>query len=238
MNHENELKFQPLLETRIFVYDILRRTFLEEPTQEFLKIIMQKEFIEEFPFTQESEDIHKGIEQVAEFLQKHDLRSENGYNDLHWDYTRMFIGPEKLPAPLWESTYLNKERLLFQEQTLEVRQSYLKYEFLPKHFKQEADDHLGLELDFMYQLSLLALKYLQQQDLKTLKEVLKDQKIFLQDHLVKWVPELTQKIIASANLAFYPGMAKVLDGYLKLDLEALDELLDILQCGSNLLEVN
>lgn len=221
------LNAQPLLETRVFVYDVLRRTFLEEPTKEFLKLIMEKEFIEEFPFAEENKEIHEGIEQIATFLQEHDLKSENDYNTLHWDYTRMFIGPDKLPAPLWESSYLNKERLLFQEQTLQVRSAYLKYQFLPKHFKQEADDHLGLELDFMYQLSELSLKYLQQQDFAELKKVMEDQKAFLQEHLLKWVPELTAKIQDSAKLAFYQGMAKILNGYLTLDIEALEELLNL-----------
>ncbi|HVJ50117.1 molecular chaperone TorD family protein [Desulfitobacterium sp.] len=227
MKQENGLNAQPLLEARVFVYDVLRRTFLEEPTKEFLNLIMDKEFTVTFPFTEENAEIREGIAQIAVFLQEHDLKSENEYNDLHWDYTRMFIGPDKLPAPLWESAYLNKERLLFQEQTLKVRHAYLNYQFLPKHFKQEADDHLGLELDFMYQLSELSLRYLQQEDFTELKVVLEDQKAFLQEHLLKWVPDLTQKILASANLAFYPGMAKILNGYLALDLEALEELLDI-----------
>ena len=229
MNQENGLKAQPLLETRAFIYDVLRRTFLEEPTKAFLNLIMEKEFTAGFPFAEENEEIREGIAQIAAFLQEHDLKSEDEYNDLHWDYTRMFIGPDKLPAPLWESAYLNKERLLFQEQTLKVRHAYLKYQFLPKHFRQEADDHLGLELDFMYQLSELSLKYLQQQDFTGLSEVLEDQKAFLQDHLLKWVPELTQKILASANLAFYQGMAKILNGYLALDLEALEELQDLMK---------
>jgi TorA maturation chaperone TorD len=227
MKQENGLMAQPLLETRVFVYDVLRRTFLEEPTQEMLAVIMDNKFTETFPFTEENEEIREGIGQIASFLQKHDLRSEDEYNNLHWDYTRMFIGPDKLPAPLWESSYLNKDRLLFQEQTLEVRQAYLKYQFLPKHFKQEADDHLGLELDFMYQLSELSLNYLQQQNFAKFREVLEDQKMFLRGHLLKWVPELIQKISASANLDFYPGMAKILNGYLTIDLEALEELLDI-----------
>ncbi|AHF08164.1 TorD/DmsD family molecular chaperone [Desulfitobacterium metallireducens] len=227
MNQENGSKAQPLLEMRVLVYDILRRTFLEEPTKEFLNLIMDKEFTEEFPFAEENEEIHEGIAQIAVFLQEHDLKSEKEYNDLLWDYTRLFIGPDKLPAPLWESAYLNKERLLFQEQTLKVRHAYLEYQFLPKYFRQEADDHLGLELDFMYQLSELSLNYLQHQDFMGLRKVLTDQKTFLQEHLLKWVPELTAKILDSSNLSFYPGMAKILNGYLTLDLEALVELLDM-----------
>jgi TorA maturation chaperone TorD len=79
----------------------------------------------------------------------------------------------------------------------------------------------------MYQLSELSLECLKQQDLVRLKEVLEDQKSFLQDHLLKWIPELTTKISENAELSFYPGMAKILNGYLHLDLEALEELLDM-----------
>lgn len=228
MNKEKQSEtIQYLLETRIFVYDLLRRTFLEEPTKEFVGIITEKGFIESFPFIEEHEAIREGVNQVATFFQEHDLKSEEEYDSLHWDYTRMFIGPDKLSAPLWESAYLHKDRLLFQEQTLMVRQAYLKYQFLPKHFQQEADDHLGLELDFMYLLSAEALKCLEAQDFTGLREVLEDQKAFLQEHLLKWVPDLTEKILASAKLDFYPGMAKILKGYLVLDLEALEELSDI-----------
>jgi TorA maturation chaperone TorD len=103
----------------------------------------------------------------------------------------------------------------------------LKYQFLPKYFRQEADDHLGLELDFMYQLSNQALECLKTQEYTRFREVLGDQKDFLQEHLLKWVSDLTEKILASAKLDFYPGMAKILKGYLVVDLEALEELLDI-----------
>ncbi len=227
MNKESLESIQLLLETRIFAYDLLRRTFLEEPSKEFLGIITEKGFIESFPFIEEDEEIREGVNKVATFFQEHDLTSEEEYDSLHWDYTRMFIGPDKLPAPLWESAYLNKDRLLFQEQTLMVRQAYLKYQFLPKYFRQEADDHLGLELDFMYQLSNQALERLRSQEYTKFREVLGDQREFLQEHLLKWVSDLTDKIFASAKLDLYPGMAKILKGYLVLDFEALEELSDI-----------
>ncbi|MCB8816455.1 molecular chaperone TorD family protein [Desulfosporosinus shakirovi] len=74
------------------------------------------------------------------------------------EYTRLFIGPTKLPVPPWESVYVSKERLLFQESSLKVRQRqcYLNYNFLPAKYRSEADDHIALELDFMYNLSSLA----------------------------------------------------------------------------------
>lgn len=220
-------QIEPLLETRAFIYDFLRRAFLQEPNPEFLAFLKDSHLFESFPFQEDNEDIAQGVDQLLVFMQENDLTSSEVLDFLHWDYTRMFIGPDRLPAPLWESAYLNKERLLFQEQTLQVRQAYLKYHFLPKHFMQEADDHLGLELDFMYQLTVRAKAAMAEEKLDELKEIFSDQKDFLENHLLKWVPELTLKISESAKFSFYPGIAKILKGYLTLDLEALEELLDI-----------
>lgn len=227
-DYENMVKgISPLLETRIFAYDLLRRTFLEEPTKEFLLLFAEEGLIEGFPFTEEDEKIREGVQQVIGFLKEYDSYREKKYDDLHWEYTRMFVGPYELSAPPWESAYLSKERLLFQEQTLKVRQAYLKYGFAPKNFKKEADDHLGLELDFMYQLSSQSLEALETQDGKRLFEILKDQESFLQEHLLKWVPGFSKDVIENSKYGFYRGMVKILNGYLELDLRALKELLDI-----------
>lgn len=231
MNKNNSIvQIEPLLETRIFLYDFLRRAFLQEPTSEFLAYLKESHLFESFPFKEDNEEIAQGVDKVLVFMKENDLTSPDVLDSLHWEYTRMFIGPDRLPAPLWESAYLNKDRLLFQEQTLQVRQAYLKYHFLPKHFMQEADDHLGLELDFMYQLTVRAREAMGEEELDKLKEIFTDQKDFLESHLLRWVPELTLKISESANYGFYPGIAKILKGYLTLDLEALEELLDITRC--------
>ncbi|AGA70705.1 putative component of anaerobic dehydrogenase [Desulfitobacterium dichloroeliminans LMG P-21439] len=231
MIKENSItQIEPLLDTRIFLYDFLRRAFLQEPNPEFLSFLKEGGHFESFPFQEDHEEIAQGVNQLLAFMQEKDLTSSEVLDSLHGDYTRMFIGPDRLPAPLWESAYLHKERLLFQEQTLQVRRDYLKYHLLPKHFMQEADDHLGLELDFMYQLTVRSKGVMAEEKLDELEEIFSDQKDFLENHLLKWVPELTLRINESAKFSFYPGIAKILKGYLALDLEALGELLDITRC--------
>lgn len=230
MNNYNIAQIEPLLETRAFIYDVLRRAFLQEPTLEFLTFFKDGSLLENFPFQEEQQDIREGAAEILALIHEKDLTKAEVFNSLHWDYTRMFIGPERLPAPLWESAYLSKERLLFQEQTLQVRQAYLKYHFLPANFMKEADDHLGLELDFMYQLTMRARKAADEGDMERLQQIFADQKDFLENHLLQWVPELVLKIRESAHSAFYPGIAKILKGSLTLDLEALQELMDNTQC--------
>lgn len=214
----------PFLKTRIFAYDLLRRTFLEEPSPAYLEMVSQPGLIEDFPFSGESEKIFEGNRLVAAYLKKDDAAGQDAYDRLHWDYTRMFVGPYKLPAPPWESAYLNEQRLLFQKETLQVRYAYLKYGFRPRHFRQEADDHLGLELDFMFQLAKMALEKLKAGDLFGLSELVNDSRAFLEAHLLKWVPDLTRDVVENADTDFYKGMAKILHGYLELDLKALSEL--------------
>lgn len=226
--HARDLaEIKPLLEARIFAYDLLRRTFLEEPSHDFLKFLSRENLISSFPFSEEEGEIKEGIRQAQSDLGQYDLSSEIVFNKLHWDFTRMFIGPYDLQAPAWESTYLNKERLLFQEETLEVRLAYLKYAFLPKHFQHEADDHLGLELDFMYQLSVMVLEKCEKNEQAELLDILEDQQRFLKEHLLRWVPNFQQNVCQYSNTDFYRGMSRILLGFLRIDLDALVELLEL-----------
>lgn len=236
LNHKTPSRdratIKPLLEARIFAYDVLRRSFLEEPSHEYLKLLFKENLIGSFPFSEEDGEIQAGIRQVQSDLGQYDLESETNYNRLHWDFTRLFIGPYELQAPAWESAYLNKERLLFQEETLKVRLAYLKYAFLPKHFQHEADDHLGLELDFMYQLSVKTLKQCEKNSPDELQVIVEDQERFLEEHLLRWVPNFQQNVCQHSDTEFYRGMSRILHGFLRVDRAALTELLERKNSGS------
>ncbi|MCB8818239.1 TorD/DmsD family molecular chaperone [Desulfosporosinus shakirovi] len=213
-----------LIEVRIHAYDLLRRNFWQEPSPEFLQSLIQTEQMTSFPFSDESSLIAEGAKDVTSYLNELKPLRDETFDQLHWDYTRLFIGPNKLAAPPWESAYLNEDRLLFQEETLQVRRAYLKYNFLPKDYGHEADDHLGLELDFMYQLGLLSLDALNSENCEDVTAIHRDQREFLKGHLLKWINQFSQTVIQSANTDFYKGMAKILSGFLSLDLKALEEL--------------
>lgn len=216
----------PLLEIRIFAYDLLRRTFLIEPSTNYLETIHS--VIENFPFANENSSIRAGVDQVLVYLAKNNVLESKVQDRLHCDFTRMFIGPHSLDAPPWESAYLSKERLLFQEETLQARRKYLKYGFVPSNYGHEADDHLGLELDFMYQLSNRTLERVKEADTESSSypDILIDQKVFLEEHLLRWVPDFAEDMAKSAQTEFYVGMAKILQGFLEIDIKALAELLD------------
>ncbi|XWX61696.1 molecular chaperone TorD family protein [Desulfitobacterium sp. AusDCA] len=221
MHMQNEgvlCNLKPLIELRMFAYGVLNRIFLEEPTRSFLQSLKADHFLEFFPFQDEHPLIKQGIAVADQSLTDLDLER---YEKIRWDYTRLFIGPHKIPTPPWESVYLNKERLIFQEETLNVRRAYLKYCLAPKNIGQEADDHLGYELDFMYQLCQLSLK-----NNEFIGSVLNDQKDFLENHILKWVPLICKDIFAHAKTDFYKGMAICLEGFIEIDKKAVNELMD------------
>jgi len=216
----------PLLEARVFAYDLLRRIFLQEPAQDFLVKLSQNELVLAFPFQEENEDIVQGVQKLAAYLKACSAEglAQAEYEKLHWEYTRLFIGPHEVAAPPWESVYLNKDKLLFQQETRLVRLAYLKYAFLPLLYQQEADDHIGLECDFMYQLANLAYEKAEANDSTALQEVIQDQAEFLTEHLLLWVPAFAEKVTAHADTVFYQGAVQVLSGFLVVDALILQEL--------------
>lgn len=220
-NHTEMAEVQNLLELRVFAYDILRRTFLEEPSVELIEQF-QNGVVDHFPFKEEQSLLKEGTMLVHQYFDTFNIDSD--FEALHWDYTRMFIGPYELPAPLWESSYVNKDGLLFQEETLRVRRLFLENSFEPLQLGREADDHLGLELDYMYHLSHIAKDLAREGNVQQLNKILADQRYFLNEHLLNWTPMFRKNVVKHADTDFYKGMTNILVGFLTVDKTCLEEI--------------
>jgi TorA maturation chaperone TorD len=215
---------QLLSEARIFSYDLLRQTFLQEPDQSYLITLQDEDILSGFPFAEENHLIQEGISLATHFLEQNASSLDELLGRLRWDYTRLFIGPEKLPAPPWESVYLSRDRLLFQKQTMEVRRLYRKFGYIPINYPHEADDHLGLELDFLFKLASRTREDIDQRKFDSALDLLQEQFSFLEEHLLKWVPAFVEDVHEAAETSFYQGLVKILHGYLEQDRIVIDEL--------------
>lgn len=211
-----------VLRAREVAYSLLARLFGEEPDPAFLRELHQRRVFDTFLFADANEAVQKGAERVAAFLAELETLGESGFEALRSEYTRLFIGPARLPAPPWESAYLTEERLLFQESTLEVRRAYRKYGLLPRNFPHEADDHISFELEFMARLCRLA----QDEDQAVRDRVLADQAAFLREHLQRWVPAFAGDLEAHASTGFFQGAAGLLKGFLEADGAFMNRLMD------------
>ncbi len=211
-----------ILVNRTYLYRLMQNFFGNEPTIESLGILFSEHTMTSLTLL----SLEDGIDQLKSFADQLNSDTDTALDKVRSEYTRLFIGPTKLPAPPWESVYITKERLLFQESTLEVRKCYLKYSYRPTNFRSEPDDHLALELDFMANLSHLAENFFQDDKTSESVDILKDQKAFLEQHLLVWVPQFVSELEAATCHPLYLGMASILRNFLQADLVAIDEILD------------
>ena len=210
---------------RLFSYSFLKRVFIEEPTKEFVELLINENLLEIFLAEEDNKQIKKGIETVYLYLKNPDVLSDENMNDLGADYVNLFVGPGKLPAPPYESVYLNDKRLVFQEETMQVRAEYLKENLVSEHLQQEPDDHIALELNFLGHLCHKTMTDLKAGRLSSAKENLEKQKKFMTDHLLVWAPEFADSVQKSARTDFYRGTGHILSGLLAYDMEMVDELI-------------
>jgi len=215
-----------LLANRSYLYTLLQRIFGDEPNQELLEIVTNQHTQESLRLLEDEE--RKTFNTTLDLLKdlKQDLITdfERTLDMLKSEYTVLLIGPNKLPAPPWESVYITKERTLFQESTLKVRRVYLKYNFLPAKYPQEADDHIALELDFMANLAGLTLTGFEEERIAEVRKLLYDQKVFLEEHLLVWIGDFSEQIQQGKTQYFYPQMAKLVEQMLRIDMTLVKEI--------------
>jgi len=229
MNTQND-GIAIVLANRHYVYELLQHIFGHEPGKELLEIITNKHTQEalELLLDEGNNDLNAYLAFLEELQQAISVDVEATLDKLKNEYTCLMIGPNKLPAPPWESVYLSKERTIFQESTLKVRQAYLKYQFLPANYPHEADDHIALELDFMAHLAKLSLERFEEENIEEAKRLLSDQKAFLEKHLLVWIGDYAKEIQLSKTHYFYPQTAELTEQVLKIDAAVLDELISLL----------
>ncbi len=204
-----------LLDVRTVVYGIFHRLLGEEPSEESLGILDLPETGEALLFALD------GREGAREALDR--LRDHAPLEELANDYTRLFIGPNALPAAPWESVYVNDERMIFQESTLDVRQTYLNEGLLPAEYPHVADDHIAIELDFMMKLNQrLSADGI---DSRAALRNLKSQRSFLDKHLGKWVTAYAECMAKEGRSPFYADVTHLTSEFVACDSDILKELM-------------
>lgn len=214
---------------RHYLYQLLQHIFGNEPTPELLDIVTNQHTQEalELMLDEDNNNLNVTLTLLHDLRMKLTTDTDSTLDKLTSEYTYLMIGPNKLPAPPWESVYVTKERALFQESTLKVRRTYLEYKFLPANYPHEADDHLAIELDFMAHLAKLTLERFDEQNFDEVKKLLADQKAFLREHLLVWIGNFANDIQNSKTHHFYPQMAALTEQFLEMDNLVLDELMPL-----------
>lgn len=199
----------------MLLLSFLSKAFRLYPDKEWLQSLAVGNVFSETPL----KDAHPSVELALFTLQGWSDRNENGisneqFTQLKEDYVRMFIGLDEILAPPWESVYFNRDRMVFQEQTIQVRKWYRRFGLETQKLHKEPDDHIGLEMSFLSYLSGAALQALEENQQNRFEQLLDNQEQFLTEHLLNWGPHWCSLVKKNARTDFYQGLAVLTDGTL------------------------
>lgn len=211
-----------LLITQSFLYSYHSRAFAAKPDESFLDVV-QNSYAEE-SWAMLDGDGGKGMRH--QHLLAASLKESCSLSGLQSEYTKLFVGPAQLPAPPWESVFVSKEALLFQENTLAVRESYRSAGFQSTGYPHEPDDHVATELSFMAALSKRAMESFEQGDVDRYRSTLLAQSQFLEEHLLVWIRKFSDRLNEVDGISsFYPSFASLAALVCERDAEVTQELL-------------
>lgn len=229
MTQEKREAVELLLANRLYLYSLLHKTFGRDPDGELIALLCTDTTASAFALL--SAEKGDPLDRIGPFLKSVGAKAaDTGFlAELRDEYTRLFVGPDKLVAPPWESVYRGEDAMLFQEVTLEVRETYRGFGLLPEGYPHVADDSLALELAFMSKLAERAMEDLQSGDEEGLDRLLESSGDFLKRHLLLWVPKFLERMQKASTQLLYPQLCVVLDAFLRRDAESLTELRAALQ---------
>ncbi len=221
MDEETKQALISITEQRSATYGLLSRLYRVEVDEEFLKEMKGMRF----PAATGNSQVDEGYRLIATFLSN---TWGNTITDLAIDYVRTFIGhgvDAFSAAYPYESVYTSEKRLMMQDARDEVLAIYRSQGLDKQETWKEAEDHLALELEFMQILANRTVDALKAGDEDAAIDLLTTQKNFLEDHLMAWVPMMTSDMRRFAKTDLYRGLASLTDGFMTVDFEFLQDLL-------------
>lgn len=192
------------IKEELLILNLLRQIFLKEPEIGFLE-----EFAKIEP-PMEEKGTADGLKVMVDSVSKNEHRLGQWAEELSIEYARLFLGPINPPAIPFASFYLSPTGSLMTQETLEVRKRYLAVGLAPKDIYQIPDDHISLELEYIYYLSREALHLMEAGCYGGAQKFLNMRQEFLKEHMTLWIPVFTEKIIESAQEDFFKGAALLL----------------------------
>ncbi len=136
------------------------------------------------------------------------------------EYSKLFLGPDKLLAPPYGSYYLN-DKTTMGASTTEVIKIYEKLDLELSDSFQDLPDHISLELYFLAYLVEQQLVLQQEKGSAAGRNVLKWQNYFLENYLYPWQDEFTDKIKSNYDSDFYSPLADIYSCFIDREIEYL-----------------
>ena len=222
MEESDRLALQEILNNSAAMYAFIARLYRQEVDKDLLSSLHRLDFAA----AADEPEIAAGYRMMEGFLRQ---GNDDQEVELAVDYARIFLGcgPKQGEGAFpYESVYTSPRGLIMQEARDQVVAVYRSEGMVRDSSFSEPEDHIAFELVFMEYLCRSMLKALHQEDEEQVLSCLHKQKEFLDQHLMNWVPGFCQDVERIAATDFYRGLAKVTVGYLRMEQELLNELLN------------
>ncbi|MCX8118463.1 MAG: molecular chaperone TorD family protein [Desulfobacterota bacterium] len=135
---------------------------------------------------------------------------ETSEEELRVEYARLFVGPYELKAPPYGSVYLDGERRLMGDSTLEVLRQYEEAGLVLEEGLKEPPDHIAIELEFMYYLLYKEAEAREDSEREKANAFRETRERFFKKLLNPWVPIFCEKIKESTDHPFYVALSNCL----------------------------
>lgn len=224
MNAEMKEVVLTLMSARAYVFSLLHKMLGAEPTKALMDAVSSEESLQAVAlFASEENDAAAKLADVLAACRDMDDEKLALVKD---EYTRLFIGPEKLIAAPWESVYTTKERALFQESTLAVRGWYQNYGYELAQAPHYPDDHISPMLQFLALTTERAAACVRDDVLCGYRNMLEGQKLFEQNHILNWVYQYADDMDKSRTTLLYPQLVRAMADFMAYDQQVVKELLE------------
>jgi len=127
--------------------------------------------------------------------------------DLLVAYAKLFVGPNELLAPPYGSVYLDGEKTVMGDSTMEVIKMYEEQGLSMDGEFGNLPDHITVELEFMYYLIFKEVEALEKSQWDAALDFIKKQELFLENFLQRWVNPFCDKIKQGTDNEFYTSLA-------------------------------
>ncbi len=177
-------------------FKLMGALLYNEPSEQAINTLRDEELFAEILYAGENGLVKEGQKLLANWLKS--APANELTDNARTDYMRLLVGAGKVLAPPWGSVYLDEDKLLFNVDTLKVRNFYQKYGVELKKKYSEPDDHIGLELEFLANLSE--------------KGEVEAMKSFINDFMFPWIFNWNDDVQAHAQTDYYKGLANLAVG--------------------------
>ena len=200
------------LGTLALAFKFLGAAFYAPPAETLLASLRDEDLLSDWLLPSDDANTAQGLGLLRTFVVSADLPGL--LNLARTDYNALFLGPDALLAPPWESVYLSPEHLLWDDQTLGVRAAYAHFGLQIPRLDREPDDHIGFELLFLSHLCDQAADALEKGLVAEANKIVAAARDFLHAHTQRWAGLFAERVTRSARTDYYRGLAYLLSGSL------------------------